>query len=523
MILDKFKRLLSMKSIKNNRENKESIKAIPISKSLDKNRRTLKKVFSHSDDLIYRDIYLENSNTTLLLVCIDGMVERDLIGEHILTPLQAEDNKENNKIDLKKKITEKLLTVLEVEVTKDFNKLIRALLSGNTLLFIEGYNQALMIGTTGWEARSIESPSSEETIGGSREGFVESVKTNISLIRKRIKTTNLAVELLEVGCRTRTNIAIIYLKGVINQELVNEVRARIKRIDTDGIVGSAQIEQLIENHKWSIFPQVLATERVDKTVGSILEGRISIIVDGTPFVLIAPITFATFLNSPDDYYERSITSSVMRIIRYISYFLTTSLPALYLALTAYHPGMIPTPLVLTITSSRMGLPFPTIIEVLIMEFTLEILTEASIRLPRPIGQAVSIVGGLVIGQAAVQAGIVSPLIIIIVSLTALTSFVIPVYSFTLSNRLIRFPLIIMAGLAGLYGIFMGWIFILIHLASLESFGVRYLGDFSPYKLEHLKDTIIKVPQSWMIQRPEVLNVEDTKKQDVEKVRMIVDE
>ncbi|PRX25253.1 spore germination protein [Orenia metallireducens] len=522
MILDKLKNIFGIKNKEQKIDDIVSAKVIAISKSLHKNKNSLEKIFSKSDDLIYRKIYLENSNTSLLLVCIDGMVERDLIADHILTPLQLEDNKGDITINLEK-IKEKLITTLEVEISKGFQQLTRSLLSGNTLLFIEGYKQALMIGTTGWEARSIESPASEETIGGSREGFIESIKTNISLIRKRIKTPKLAVELLEVGRKTRTNIALVYLKGVINHELVGEVRNRIEEIDTDGIVGSSQIEQLIENHKWSIFPQIMSTERVDKTVGSILEGRITIIVDGTPFVLIAPVTFATFLNSPDDYYERSITSSAMRVVRYISYVLTTTLPALYLALTAYHPGMIPTPLVLTITESRMGLPFPTIVEVLIMEFTLEILTEASIRLPRPIGQAVSIVGGLVIGQAAVQAGIVSPLIIIVVSLTALTSFVIPVYSFTLSNRLIRFPLIIMGGLAGLYGIFMGWIFILIHLASIESFGVRYLGDFSPYKLEHLKDTIIKVPQGWMTQRPEILNVEDTKKQDIEKARMIVDE
>jgi len=514
-LLNRFKNLIRNKNetevhtklYKNIKEN------MKVSRDILKNQDHLKQVFNKSNDIIYKTLTLENNNLKLLVVGIKGLVDSQVITDDIFVPLKEKDRfKSTEKLTLST-IKKNLLTALEVELSNDFNKLINSLFLGGTILFIEGYEEALIIGTHGWKERSIESPQTEETIRGSRESFVESVGTNITLIRRRIKTPDLAIEQLNIGSKTQTEIRLIYINGVCNSNIVNEVRERIKNIDTDGVVDGAQVEQLIECNKWTVFPQVLATERVDRVIGSILEGRLALMVDGTPFILIIPITFTSFLNSPDDYYERSVTSSFMRLIRYISYFLTTTLPALYLALTAYHPGMIPTPLVLTITESRIGLPFPTIIEVFIMEFTLEILTEASIRLPRPIGQTVSIVGGLVIGQAAVQAGIVSPLIIIIVALTALTSFVIPIYTFTLSNRMIRFPLILIAGALGLYGIFMGWIFLLIHLASIECFGVRYLSDFSPYSLNSLKDTFIKVPQSLMKKRPEILNVEDIKRQN----------
>jgi len=516
-LFNSFKKFLKKKSedkVEYPKYQDENSKKI-ISNNIEENKKYLGKLFNKSDDIIYRNVHLENNDLDLLLVCIANMVDTTVITEDILKPIKKEDSfKNEKKLDLNK-LKEKLITALEVFTSNDFNKLLDALLTGDTLLFVDGYDEALIIETSSWKERNVEAPSSEETVRGSRESFIESVSVNITLIRRRIRSIKLAVEKLKIGRNTQTEIAVIYLDGICNSDIVNEVIKRIKKIDTDGVVGSAQVEQLIESYKWTVFPQILATERVDRTIGNILEGRLAIIVDGTPFVLIAPVTFASFLNSPDDYYERTLTSSFMRIIRYISYFITTTLPALYLALTAYHPGMIPTPLVLTITESRVGLPFPTILEVFFMEFTLEILTEASIRLPRPIGQTVSIVGGLVIGQSAVQAGVVSPILIIIVSITAITSFIIPIYTFTLSNRMVRFPLIILAGTLGLYGIFMGWIFLLIHLASLESFGVRYLSDFSPYRLNSLKDTIIKVPQSLMNKRPEVLNVEDVKRQNTQ--------
>lgn len=484
-----------------------------VSSNIKENETYLKEIFNKNCDIIFKNFYLENNGLRLLIVCVDGLVDPAKITEDLFKPIKEEDKLENRENLTLKTIKTKLITAIEVDVTNNFDELLDSLLLGSTLLFVDGYNEALAVNTIGWKERNIESPLSEETIRGSRESFIESINTNITLIRRRIKTTKLAIERLIVGRNTHTEIRIVYLDGICDSNVVNEVKKRIGKIDTDGIVTSAQLEQFIEGNKWTVFPQILATERVDRTVGNILEGRLAIVVDGTPFVLITPITFASFLNSPDDYHERTITSSFMRIIRYLSFFLTTSLPSLYLALTAYHPGMIPTPLVLIITESRVGLPFPTVVEVFIMEFTLDILTEASIRLPRPIGPTVSIVGGLVIGQAAVQAGVVSPIIIIVVALTALTSFVIPIYTFTLGTRMIRFPLIIFASLLGLYGIFMGWIFLIIHLSSLESFGVRYLSDFSPYRLNSLKDTIIKAPQSLLKKRPEILNVEDIKRQN----------
>ncbi len=491
----------------------EKYKTTSVWKNIHENKTFLQEIFSSSDDIIYRSIYSKNNTLQCLLVSISGMFDKEIVNEHIIRPITETFNTSlfSSSIFFEE-IKNNFISTMQVNSAHTFDVLTFALLSGNTLLFVQGCDEALIIDSGGWEKRNIEEPISEKTITGSREGFVETLHTNISLIRRRIRDIHLSVEILKVGRRTKTEVSILYLKGVVQDTIVDEIKDKIKKIDIDGIVSSPQIEQLIERYKWTPFPQILSTERVDKAVGNILEGRVLIIVDGSPFVLITPVTFASFFNSPDDYNERTIASSVMRIIRYFSFFLATTLPGLYLALTAYHPGMIPTPLVLTITSSRIGLPFPTFLEVLLMEFTLEILTEASIRLPKNAGQAVSIVGGLVIGQSAVQAGIVSPLIIIVVSLTALSSYTIPVYTFTLSSRMIRFPLIIIASILGLYGIVMAWIFLLIHLASINSFGIPYLGDFSPYKLEHFKDTMVKIPQSKMYKRPEILEVEDINRQ-----------
>ncbi|MCA1029510.1 spore germination protein [Bacillus timonensis] len=474
-----------------------------------KNKNLIIEVLKDSQDLKFRQIYLPMLNKHCLMVFFEGMVDKDILNKEILEKLMSIPRQTIEKLEE----IENYLSVSEVSIENVLEVAINQLLLGNTLIFVEGVKGAIVIGSNGWEKRSIQEPPSEQTIRGSREGFVECLQTNITLIRKRIKDPRLAVEFYKVGRRSDTRIAIVYLKGVINQDIVEEVKSRLSKIDMDGVIGSAQIEDFIENNKWTIFPQLLASERPDRIMDGILEGRLSIIVDGTPFLLIAPVTFTTFLKSPDDIYERAIVATTLRMTRYIGYFLSSSLPALYIAITAYHPGMLPTQMALAITDSRIGLPIPVFLEALFMEFTLVVLTEASIRLPRAIALTVGIVGGLVIGQAAVQAGILSPILVIVIAITAITSYTIPIYSYALSNRMLRLPLMLLSGIFGLYGFVMGWIFIIIHLASLESFGVRYLSDFSPYKLEKLKDTFIKLPQIFIRKRPEVLDPVDVKRQN----------
>jgi hypothetical protein len=313
---------------------------------------------------------------------------------------------------------------------------------------------------------------------------------------------------MRFGRRSQTDVAILYIEGLVRDGLVDEIKQRINSVDIDGTTSSSQLEQLIEKYKWTVVPQIMSTERPDRAAANILEGRAALIVDGTPFTLIIPTTFALYLTTPDDYYDRGIIVSFSRLLRYIAYFTSTSLPAIYLSLTAYHPGMLPTALALSITGARVGLPFPTFIEVFFMEFSLDVLQEAAIRLPKPMGQTISIVGGIVIGQAVIQAGIVSPVIVIIMALTGISSFIIPVYTFALSTRIIRIGFIFASLFLGMYGFMMLWLFLLIHMASLNDFGVYYLEDYSPPSFQNLKDTLFSFPQSYFTKRPLTMDVKD---------------
>jgi spore germination protein KA len=293
----------------------------------------------------------------------------------------------------------------------------------------------------------------------------------------------------------------MYLNGVASEAIVNEVKTRLLRINIDGILESGYIEELIEDNPRSPFPQIDHSERPDKVSAAILEGRVAIVVDNTPFVLIVPTVFLQYIQSPEDYYERYLIGSLTRLVRVASYFISIIFPALYIALTSFHQEMIPTPLALSIAASREGVPFPSIGEAFLMEATFEILREAGLRLPKQAGQAVSIVGGLVIGQAAVQAGIVSQAMVIVVALTGISSFAIPAYNAAAAGRLIRFPLMLMASVLGLPGILAGLTIILIHLSSLRSFGVNFLDPFTSPNEAQLKDTIVRVPWWGMFHLP----------------------
>lgn len=311
-------------------------------------------------------------------------------------------------------------------------------------------------------------------VRGPKDGFTENIEVNTSLIRRRIKSPELRLELFTIGTQTKTKILISYLEGVAKEEIINEVRKRLGRIKIDGVLESGYIEELIEDNPLSPFPQLEHTERPDKVAGAILEGRVAILVDTSPHVLIAPTIFFQFIQSPEDYYERYLIATLTRFIRILAYLISVTLPALYIAFTSYHQEMIPTTLALSIAASREGVPFPSIGEAFIMEGTFEILREAGLRLPKQAGQAVSIVGGIVIGQAAVQAGIVSQAMVIVVALTGISSFAIPAFNAAAAGRLMRFPLMLMASVFGLPGILAGLSIIIIHLNSLRSFGVGYM-------------------------------------------------
>ncbi|HBK86359.1 MAG TPA: spore germination protein [Firmicutes bacterium] len=361
------------------------------------------------------------------------------------------------------------------------------------MLIVHGLNLAFVLGAKKWEHRAISDPATENLVRGPREGFNELMKVNVALVRRRVKDPQFRVKYLKLGKRSVTDCALLYLEDVANPVLVDEVKRRIDLINIDGILDSGYIEQFIQDTPYSPFPQVQYTERPDRVAAAILEGRVAIVSDGSPNALIAPATLTNFLPAPEDYYERWLLMTAIRIVRTASLLNSILLPSLYIAFLNFHQEIIPSRLVLAIAGARAGVPFSAVVEAFIMEFTFELLREAGIRLPAPIASTIGIVGGIIIGQAAVSAGLVSPVMVIVVALTAIGSFAIPSFNVALSIRILRFPLMLLSAMFGLYGLTAGGILIVMHLVTLKSFGVPYLSPIAPLTLSGLTDTMVRAP------------------------------
>ncbi|MFD1676692.1 spore germination protein [Alicyclobacillus fodiniaquatilis] len=378
------------------------------------------------------------------------------------------------------------------------------LLSGNSLIFLQGWDQAIALSTQSFKERAVAQPETEQVIQGSREGFIESIGTNISLLRKRMRSSNLRVELMQKGRQTATDIVYCYIEGIASQKIVEEVKRRLDGVDTDAIYGAGYLEQFIEDSHYSPFPQIQNTERPDKAVAAMLEGRVVILVDGTPFALIVPAVFTQFYQTTEDYDMRFLMASMIRLIRVVALVFSLVFPSIYVSLISFNPEMIPTKFAVAVAGGRAGVPFPAIAEIFSLELIMEILREATIRLPQQIGGALSIVGVLVIGQAAVQAGFVSPITVVIVAMTTIGSFATPAYNAAVALRMLRFPLMIFAGMFGMYGVMIGLILIANHLSSLESFGVPYLSPVVPSDAGGMKDSVVRMPSWTMKKRPKQL-------------------
>ena len=395
---------------------------------------------------------------------------------------------------------------------KSVDEVITAMLNGSIAIAIKSCSFMITIEMGNTQYRQVSEPTSQTVIRGPKDSFVESLSTNQSLIRRRIRNKNLYFEEFIIGHETNTKINLVYVKGIANEEIIEEIRSRLNKIDVSAVFESANIEDLIADKTFTVFPLVLNTERPDTVAGNVMEGKIGIIVDGTPFVLLLPTVFTDFFVSSEDYYHNFFVSSFIRILRYISFMIVLLTPAAYVGLLTYDQEMFPTNLLISIAAQREGVPFPAVVEVFIMEFTFEILREAGIRMPRAVGQTVSIVGALVVGQAAAQAGLISNIMVIIVAITATANFVAPVYSLASATRMLRFVLIIISAFFGLYGILLGLIVMVAHLASLRSFGVPYLAPVAPFNVKDQKDQLIIFPYWSMNRRPGYLRSPQQEKQ-----------
>jgi spore germination protein KA len=484
-----------------------------ISRNIEVNIDFINKSFNTktNKDIIIRK-FIVAGKYKAFLVFLDGMVDKNIINSSILKPLLNSDKfkGDNDKCKLNSVILEIIETNQAIKVT-DYDATLYEILSGNTVSYIDGCDYYISSETKGFDKRSVERPQIEGAISGSQESFNETLKTNVTLIRKNIKSKDLTTEYFKIGSRTQILCAILYIEGLTNPAIIDEVKRRISSIKTDNVMGGGMLEQYIEDNSMSLFPTVLSTERPDKTVSNILEGRVAILVDGMPFASIVPVTFASFMHTSDDSFMRWQYGTFIRLIRFAALLIALLLPAVYVAITSFHQEMIPTELLIAIAQAKENVPFPTIVEVMLMEVSFELIREAGIRIPGMIGNTLGIIGALILGQAAVQANIVSPILIIVVAVTGLSNFSIPSYTFAFSIRILRFIFIFSGALLGFYGITITWIIVTILIFSKKSFGINYFAPVTPVTNKE-RDFLIKQPVWRQEKRPDYLNPLDETRQ-----------
>ena len=464
-----------------------------VKKDLDKNIEAIKQTLGDSQDVKLHEFVFGPQARRGALLFIDGLVDTQTQTDTLMRPLRESCAGSPTACELKTAI----LCSGDVVETTSLDGLIEGCLSGDTAVMLDGENSALIVSTKGWDKRSVTEPQSESVVRGSREGFTENFRTNTALLRRRIRSSQLRMDHMIIGEKTGTSVCVAYLEGVAPARVVEEVKRRLNALDIDSVLDTGYLEQYIEDHPMSIFPTVAYTEKPDVAAGRILEGRVAIIADGTPFVLTVPKLFIESFQTSEDYYVRTLYASATRILRFLAYIIAAYAPAVYIALTTFHQELIPTTLLVTIAASREGTPFPAFIEALIMVLAYEILREAGVRLPRPVGSAISIVGALIMGEAAVSAGIVGAPMVITIAITAVAGFVVP--DQVESVAFLRLISMIAASILGGYGIALVFLAMLIHLATLTSFGVPYFTGIT-YSREQ-QDIYVRMPLWVMHQRP----------------------
>ena len=489
-----------------------------LSGKIQKDLEAIKAEFGDSCDLIVREFYIgSHGQIKVALVFLDGMVNLTLINDDIIKPLMHNSRfaglEGMHDISSLNVVHDRLLSAGEVKTAHNLCEVTEACLSGDAVLLMDGVPSALDIGVKGWDKRAVSEPSTETVVRGPREGFTENLRTNTALIRRKIQNPALKMNTMMVGKRTRTRINVMYIEGIANPDLVTEVKRRLNNINTDAILAAGYIDQYIEDAPYSVFQTIWYSEKPDAIAGNLLEGRVAIVVDGTPFVLSVPMLFMENFHTSEDYSIRSYYATALRILRLVAFIISVFGPALYVSLTTFHQELIPTTLLFTMAASSEGVPFPAAAEAAVMLFTFEILREAGVRMPRSLGQAISIVGALVMGQSAVQAGFVGAPVVIVIAITAVSSFVIPFAVDAIS--VIRWFILILAAVMGNYGITIGIFILLVHLASLKSFGANYLAPIAPFQPADLKDTAVRAPLWAMRTRPRALSPIDVKRQDFE--------
>ncbi|WP_026574660.1 spore germination protein [Bacillus sp. UNC438CL73TsuS30] len=506
------KKRIKMDDYWNEAEPQKSEKNVTITHfSFQELKSELEISFGYSAD--FRSVIAEIDHKGSLLIYLESMVDTKTLKETTPDLFSSRFNEEVRLSSTEElaSLCKKVFGGADYQLLGTKDEICRAVLNGSIVIAVETIENAISISMATDEKRSVTEPSTQTVIRGPKDGFIESLSTNVSLIRRRIRNRNLYFESFIIGEDTQTTVYMGYIKGIANEAILQEVRNRLKKIKVSAIFESGNIEELITDKTFTIFPLALNTERPDTVASNLIDGKIVILIDGTPFCLLVPAVFVNFFEISEDYYQPFLLGTFLRGIRYLAFMIALLTPSLYVGILTFHHELLPTTLLLSVIAQRQGVPFPAVIEVLIMEITFEILREAGVRMPKTVGQMVSIVGALVIGQAAAEAGIISNIMIIVVAITAIANFVSPVYSFASASRLLRFLLVLFAYFLGLYGVLIVLVAMVAHLSSLRSFGVPYLSPIAPIIVEDQKDVFLRFPFWAMKKRPKYLRTESETK------------
>lgn len=512
-----FKKPLTVSELNSKKEKENTTEKVQdpnvIATNIQNNIDFIKQSFNaqSNKDIIIRE-FTAGGGYKAFIAFIDGMADRITINNFILRPLLKKDdeNESDGNCGLDYILESVIETNQAVKLTKP-DDVIYDILIGNTCLYVDGCDYYVSSETKGYDKRSVEKPQTEGVVRGSQEGFNENLRTNVTLIRRVIKNKDLTTEFMKLGERNKNLCAVMYIKGLTNPAIVDEVKRRINGLKTDFIAGSGMLEQFIEENTWSLVPTILSTERPDRAASHIVEGKVVIIAEGTPFALVVPVSISTMFHTPEDASLRWQYGTMLRFIRIIAVFIATFAPGFYVALTNFHREMIPTELLIAIAKARENIPFPTIVEVLAMEISFELIREAGIRIPGIIGNTIGIIGALILGQAAVQANLVSPVMIIIVAITGLGNFAIPDFSMAFAARIYRIIFILLGAMLGFYGITLGIVVMTATLSNTKSFGVPLLSFIAP-KLKKSNDVIVRKPVWMQEERPDNVNPLDKVRQ-----------
>ena len=484
--------------------NEKHVITASLTKDLTENIRLFENIFYHCDDIVKRQFTIgKNYKTDIYLAYTDNMIDRKVLQQDTIRNIiyRMDDLPAFNQFDF---IKNRALQSADVKELLTMDEITQSTITGDVVILVDGYDKALMLSLKSFPNRGIAAVETEVTVRGAKDSFTEVAAFNKVLIRRRIKDTNLKMQNLKVGIRSRTDVTLCYIEGIAKPSIIAEVKKRLAGFTIDGILDVGMLENLIETKWYSLFPQFQTTERPDKTSSALLEGRIVLLVDNSPMALILPVTLNSFFQAADDYYSRWPFVSFIRVLRYFAAFFAMGFPGLYVVVTNYQPELLPTSLALSFATARQGVPFSIMVEVVILLLAFELLMEAGIRLPSPMGNTIGIVGGLIMGDAAVSANLVSPMVVIVVAFTAIASFTIPNETFLSAFRLVKYLILLLSSILGLYGFILSIMLVLVHLADLKSFGIPYLSPFVAANLEKdhpMSDSLLKFPIFKMIYRP----------------------